>query len=593
MKKSLFLLSVLLVSGCGHKEFDSSKSVQRLIGDFLFAEQTIRMDDPTFAVRSEKIGLKRYPCIVQHGNGRISFYVQLKEEPKLEYTLHWAGQPGSDPDARIVVETDFPDFFQREYRPKFGVREQIDLIEFQARAVRISFSADNPLTVPILWVEPTVEQTVRKNPVGQTTLAAVENLRQRQRNHNVLIFLLDAARPLHFGSYGYSKPTTPTIDVLAREGVIFENAFTQAVYTIASTGSLFTGLYPDVHQVLYRKNKLPDQFKTMAEYLQEVGFRTDMFSANGFGGPNFGYGQGFTKVWKLWYNPSMANAFVPAVTSWLKEVSNRRFFGYVHFREPHEPYRPPAEYLARFNTDLSFEPLKPPRPWTDEEKKKMVAAYDANLAYVDEQLGRILEYMRTAGLMERTVIFILSDHGESFWEHGARGHDTQVYEEMIRIPFIVRFPNEAVLQGVRKSQMVGTIDVLPTLMDLYGISQRGVHIDGRSILPLLVNDNHGGDRFLITRTNFEQAAYSLRTSSFKFIYHLKPLPDELYLLDSDPDERNNLSEIYPILASFYRTELRKRLQQMDRSKRFLRVTTEQAIIDPETEESLRALGYVN
>ncbi|HET6267424.1 MAG TPA: sulfatase [Acidobacteriota bacterium] len=596
MRKPLLLVLPLLCLAC-HSHPNIKKQTINLWEDFRQAEQTCfedSCDSPAFKARQFLFQGKRRPVLVQQSAGSISFYVELKRQPSFSYSLVLP-KKGQRVKTGIVVETDFPTSLRHEYDAREA--NTLDLTPFEGRIVRLTLLAGGPqsdLESSMMWVNPIIEQ---EGEPMRATVDRSQTFRERHRKDNLLIFLFDAGSAPHFGCYGYPKNTTPVIDSLARDGVMWQNAMTQAVSTYISTGSLFTGLYPDAHQVLKPHDALWDRFKTMAECFQEGGFQTALFTSNPNASPAKGYDQGFDSVWFPRPGPISADQFVPVVTSWVRKHASQRFFGYVHFREPHAPYAPPHEFRARFDKHPddplpAYEMYTAPR--TKEEIGRIVAAYDANLAFADSQLGRILEALRNIGVDHNTIIVVLADHGEGFWQHGIQGHGHDVHAETARIPLILRIPGETHLRGIRKSEFAGNIDLLPTFLDLFALSQKGTLLNGESLLPILLN-NASRTRPLFTQTA-GQDAYALNTPLFRFLYYPKDddRDNELYSWRDDPEEQHNLIERYPILASFYRVQLRKEMMRIRTQRPEIPESQKRhAVIDTETEESLRALGYVN
>ncbi|HEY4490422.1 MAG TPA: hypothetical protein VI958_00430, partial [Acidobacteriota bacterium] len=195
MKTILVFLSAVALLGCPSS--DPAQTLHHLIADFPFSEQAISLGDPAFAVDRKQFGLKQYASIVQNGPGRISFYIRLDEEPALLYRLHASGETINEADARILIESDFPEPYRGEHLVKSAQPGRIPLMDFQRRTVRISFLANHKLRSPIFWVDPVIEQKL--NGLDQASMQAVKSLQVRRRKDNLLIVLLDAARPTHFG----------------------------------------------------------------------------------------------------------------------------------------------------------------------------------------------------------------------------------------------------------------------------------------------------------------------------------------------------------------------------------------------------------
>jgi len=572
-----------------------------LIKDFPYAQQVdyVQQKDAPFVREFGRIEEKKFESLIQKQPGSISFPLHLYGKPVLKYSIQFQERNTSDLEVGLSVESDYPEKTVRHFQPLLNQVNAVDLSEFAGRVVLITLSARsrNPdgLGGTVTWVNPVIEQATPKTTINADQL---QPFRDRQKGSNVLIFLFDAAGASHVGAYGYSRPTTPVIDSIASDGILWKNAFSQAVSTRASTGTLFTGVLPGVHKVLKKPTILKESFKTMAECFQEVGFETALFTANPNASEVAGFGQGFRYSWNLRKGGVVeANEVVPFVKRWLDQVKDRRFFGYVHFREPHEPYTPPAGILARFTSEPDFrlpyfEAYVPPPDKAGIQK--VITAYDANLAFADEQFGLIIQHLKQTGLYENTILVVIADHGEAFWAHGKQGHNSQVYEDMIHIPMIMRFPRSPELKGVRPEQLVGTIDLFPTFADLFQFSKKGIHLSGESLISFLVQGRKEPDRMMVSETS-SQDAYALRSREFKYIHYRSDAGKaEFYHLLSDPGEKRNVIGEYPALSSYYRSVL---LNLLDENKvlasRLNAGPEATAVIDAETEEELRALGYVN
>lgn len=595
----LLLLIPFLLSSCFTRDMEEPENYG-LWQEFNFREENLgKIGKPAlFQLRRLKKKGKRYPSLVQKGAGSMSFYVRIPESAVLVCSVQSLRRKKVPFQASVIVESDYPDSIKREYRIKAGNTHRIELQEFEDRVARITLKSGNKDRT--IWTNPVMEHI--GNP-GFSAPLDLDAFRERHADENVLLIVLDAASPFHFGSYGYLHPTTPALDRLAKEGVTFENAISQAVYTPGSTATLFTGLYPDIHGVGKMEQILSHRWKTLAEAFREGGYETGFFTGTPVISPLFGYHQGFEHIVDVTHGgpstleskPTYAIQLVPEVNSWLERVQKQRFFAYVHFREPHLPYRPADSVLANFRNHPDFQ-LPIFKPWffpPADQKERLVQCYDANLAFVDRQVGKIVERVRALNLKDNTIIVVVSDHGEAFGEHAHWGHMSQLYNEVIRIPMILRLPGEPQLEGRRITDLVGTIDLMPSFLDLLNFSTKGIFLNGRSLLPILAGERQDEDRPLLSQA-YEQRAFSLLLGNFKYIdhRHKERDQDEFYSLVEDPQEKANLMEKYPILSSWYRIELGKIRRELNQFARHLDVDQETAMIDKEMEEKLKALGYL-
>lgn len=598
----VFPLLALCAVSCGHQTATHRRGTVSLVQEYAFARQVnfVKQRGDAFHPDLGTLRMKRVPSLVQDQPGSISFYLQLQNQPVLHLDLDFFSRTSSDLNAGIRVVADSPKALEREYPIRSGEELRLDLREFDHRVVEITLYARSRnlqrLGGQVFWLNPTIEQSMGR--VADTSPDMTE-FRVRHRGNNVLIFLFDATNASHLGCYGYSRSTSAAIDAVAAQGIVFEDAMTQAASTLASTGSLFTGVYPEAHGVLVKPHALSPHFKTLAEQFQEAQYQTALFSGNPNASPIFGYGQGFQYTWvPRPGRPVNADEFVPAVTTWLEKVKQRPFFAYLHFREPHWPYTPPAEFMMRFHPDpdLHLPDFQnygvPEQPVLD----KVLAAYDANLAFADAQMARIVQHLKKLNLWDHTMIIVLADHGEGFWEHGKQGHNYPLYQEIVRIPMIFRFPEESRLQGARSKQLAASIDVLPTLMDLFGFSKKGTPHHGRSLLSALVDPTSPAEERFVLSQSIYKRMYVVRSARFKFIYHEKEkeIENEFYSLATDPQERTNLIDRFPVLSSYHAVQMKKILDEARRiRKQTATVPEENAVVDEQTEQELRALGYVN
>ncbi|HSE42071.1 MAG TPA: sulfatase, partial [Acidobacteriota bacterium] len=351
-------------------------------------------------------------------------------------------------------------------------------------------------------------------------------------------------------------------------GIQFQRGYCQAVYTLASTASLMTGLDPYRHRVTEKKNKLPENAITLAERFSEAGYQTGTFTANGNAGPAFGMTQGFQDVNEVDRQPNYtgwAADVTNTFTQWLNEMDkDKPFFAYLHYREPHGPFNPPPNFKNYF-TDPNYTRFEEA---SDEMRRKIrtgeitetqadrdfiTASYDENLRYGDYEVGRLIKTLKDLKLYDRTILILIADHGEAFWEHDFQGHNSQLYEESIRIPYIVKLTSASGIKSKHVNTPVRTIDTYPSLVDLLQLPRKNWDVDGQSFLTYLTS-SQTQDVPVFSQTLNEEA-YSISEGNFKYIYHRFQDTDELYDLKNDSEERKNLIDEKPILRAYMRTRL--------------------------------------
>jgi arylsulfatase A-like enzyme/Flp pilus assembly protein TadD len=396
---------------------------------------------------------------------------------------------------------------------------------------------------------------------------------------NVLLISLDTARPDHLGCYGYEEISTPVVDGLAGDGILFEDAMTSVPLTLPSHASLFTGLYPPAHGI--RDNgayRLPQELTTLAEVLAAEGYATGAFIGAFVLDSEFGLDQGFSEYDDDMPEPPSgameiverrAGAVTRQAIAWLEEAEEP-FFAFVHYYDPHTPYDPPPAFDEKY----------PGRP------------YDGEIAYCDEELGRVLETLRRRRALDNTLVVLVSDHGEGLGEHGEEAHGILIYETTMKVALVVRLPEGRDIEGAgpgsRVERPVELVDVFPTVIDLLELDVPEA-VDGRSLLPLLRGEDQPV-RFCYLESMYPYLAYrwsplrGVRFNRWKYI--LAPEP-ELYDLDRDPGETRNLIEAEPERAR----ELKSNLLVM--AARISADRSAESRMDPDEARKLQALGYVS
>ncbi len=403
----------------------------------------------------------------------------------------------------------------------------------------------------------------------------------RPSDLNVVVITLDTTRADRIGAYGYREIETPNLDRLAREGVLFEQASSAAPLTLPAHSSIFTGRFPPEHGV--RDNGgffLDPRELTLAEVLGARGFRTGGFVGAYVLDSKWGINQGFDtyfddfdlskyKAISLGAIQRPGNEVVDHALQWLGQDATKPFFCWMHLYDPHAPYAPPEPYKSRY----------PGRPYLGE------------IAFVDAQVGRVLSYLDAHALLDRTIVVVMGDHGESLGDHGEASHGFFIYESVLRVPFIVRAPFSATLGGRRVADVVRSVDVMPTVLDLLGIAAPK-DLEGTSVVKLMT----GATQELALET-YSEALYPLhhfgwsdlraiRSGRYKLIAAPRP---ELYDLVTDAGESHDLFAQREALGRRMLDRLRERERSFGRREGAEKQTIE---VDPDARARLAALGYV-
>lgn len=401
-----------------------------------------------------------------------------------------------------------------------------------------------------------------------------ESLRAADRpSLNVLLITIDSLRPDHLSAYGYSRPTTPTLEDLAHKGTRFTQAINQASWTSAALVSVLTSLYPSTHGVDGRSKTIGPGIVTPLRRLWEAGYQV----------PGLSYLVALPEFEHLGFEP------VPVkereISRWLEKHANRPFFIWTHLEGPHLPYNPPPPY------DRIFTPTGLPLPRTVRERlepflgspivtkdeaalsqtdqRTLISLYDGKIRKTDEEVRELLEALKRYGLIERTIVVVTADHGEELFDHGWVGHASTslsgtLYDEVIRVPLIMAGP------GIPRGRLVTTqvegVDLMPTILDLLKITPPPF-IQGRSLLPLLQGRRHRPQVAFAETTvcgrscpedRSQDRLQTVRRPPWKLIRRLRTTGEEqyeLFHLASDPRERQNVLPRHPEVTTRLKVEL--------------------------------------
>jgi choline-sulfatase len=391
----------------------------------------------------------------------------------------------------------------------------------------------------------------------------------------VVIITLDTTRADRLPAYGYMDAVMPHLDRLAREGIVFDRATSVGPLTLPAHCSLFTALFPPTHGVHDNADPaLSPEHTTLAEILHARGFRTGAFVGSIVLDADRGLSQGFEQYSSVADGAPRdrsrpgpldrrANLTVDKALQWLGGVGDSHFFLWVHLYDPHRPYDPPEPYRSA-NSD----------------------PYIGEIAFADSQVGRLLEALDRRGRLDRTVVVVAGDHGESLGDHSERDHGVFVYESVLRVPLILRAPGVA---PGRIGDVVRLVDVMPTVLDLLGVQRPTT--DGVSLADAIHGrpgrvDLEAYSESLYPRRFGWSPLRSLRAGRFKLIEAPRP---ELYDLERDPFEQRNIYEERRSLAD----TLQERLAALERGGPLTgRGNGEDLIPGEEMQERLASLGYV-
>ena len=386
---------------------------------------------------------------------------------------------------------------------------------------------------------------------------------------NVLLISIDTCRADYLSCYGYEHATTPNIDKLAAEGVLFENALSPVPLTLPAHSTMLTGSIPPYHGVHDNQNhRLGDANVTLAEILKEVGFSTAAVIAAVVLDSRFGLNQGFDTYDDQFDQEHNSIGIVERrgqeVTrhglNWLAGHRSERFFLFLHYYDPHATYMAPKKFGAKFPH----------------------SSYAAEIAYTDHCIGQVISGLKKLDLYDSTLIILTSDHGEMLGEHKETTHGYFVYQSVVHVPLIVRVPGEK--QPRRVEKLVGLVDIAPTVCDLLSI-EPPQEMKGRSVLAKpSANDTERAIYCESVYPTLYNASPLLAvvTPEWKYIHTTRP---ELYDLNNDPAESNNLVADKPQQASRLKDRLAGILRDQHREGDLQK-------IDRSMIRQLESLGYV-
>jgi arylsulfatase A-like enzyme len=380
----------------------------------------------------------------------------------------------------------------------------------------------------------------------------------KEKQWNLIIVLVDTLRQDHLGYHGYQIPTSPQVDGLAAKSTVFANHYSPSSRTGPSVASIFTGLHPRSHGVINplthfdAKGVLSQDQLTLAEILKENGYRCYGFVAN----PNivnrFGFGQGFDHYQFL--QPNSASDLNRVAEEQLTK-KKQPFFLYLHYMEPHSPYKAPAAYRRLFPSGSYHGPINGSHQQLDQilagklipdsdDKKHLELLYDQEIRYFDEMLGELLQTVRDQNLNDNTIILFMSDHGEEFWDHGSVLHGYTLYEEQLRVPMFIYDPRRDA--AMRIEAITRHIDLLPTILEILGVEVKTA-AQGRSLVPWMNGIESSSAVGPVYAQVSLRAVKTVKLESFmkegwKIIINYLPAKSlELYHLAHDPREADNLA----------------------------------------------------
>jgi len=422
---------------------------------------------------------------------------------------------------------------------------------------------------------------------------------------NVVVFLEDTLRADHLSAYGYKLKTSPAKDRFASKGVLFEYVFSQATKTRPSVPSFMTSLLPSASGVWNHRQALDERYLTLAEIMRHQGFVTASFIKNSNAGPASGIHQGFGQLFDHVKKPA---AFYGSIDRWVEAHSDQNFFMYVHEIDPHPVFDPPEEYREFWRDSPDGRPVKKKTSridakWVEEptiEGRRLL--YDGEIAHNDLWFGRFLENLERLGIADNTLIINIADHGEHLGERGQWSHRPPGYIQVLRVPLIMMHA-ELLPAGVRFVETVQLLDVLPTILELAGVPNHGLLLQGDSLVSLIEgrDPDYWRNRIALSeeatryrKTPIPEVSGSAFYRREHYLRSKEVWKREVYDFHADPQEESPLafSRVAALGATF--DPMLEELLQIHAELRKNLTGDTAAVIEtiPEAQEQLRALGYI-
>lgn len=434
-----------------------------------------------------------------------------------------------------------------------------------------------------------------------------------KKDFNIVLITIDTLRADHLSCYGYERETSPHMDKIAEEGILFKNVIAPSSWTAPSMVSLFTSTYPVNHGVVYglqwkRKNKyIQDAFSekltTLPEILKTHGYTTFGVSSNHNLTADLGFARGF-HYFEYAGNANPADCVNKIVSSWEDKIKGvKKFFLWVHYMDPHHPYHDRFPWIAQYSspsltrtlnfTDTSSRELNRLIPTFKENPQhlsNLIALYDSEINYVDSHVGELIQKFE---LKKNTLLIIASDHGEEFLEHGSIGHAHNLHRETIQVPLIIKLPYSSEKKMVNKP--INLIDVVPTMLDILDIEPpeqtvgtAALKKEGLLLFLERMFMGNGEPEYSFAELNRVLNLKAVISSQWKYIYDYTNETEQLYNIKSDPGEITNLADKESDRCIKFKSDL---LSWVSGAKKYP-VAKQQVQLSNEEEEKLEALGYL-
>ncbi len=640
----------ILYIGENFLEFRLSPANLEVKDDFWLALREIRIEEDTplvgthpaqeqFKLIIQKSIFSKKRAIQQALNTSLDYCFKIPERAKLAFSFSLR-TPNPDAlsgekllvyletasgDSQILYEKDFEKGFSKKKIPV-----KIDISAYQGQISKISFvflkdSLDRNFSARLFLWEPRILSEKKKTPVEEVGGPELG----LKKPFNILIYLVDCLRPDHLPFFNYQENLAPNMEQFSKDSIIFKNAFAQGSWTRLSVGALFTGLYPFAHRSITLKSGLADELTTLAEVLKKSGYHTIAISSNAGVKPYFNFNQGF-EFFK--YHSNLSGGISDKLNEYaISELKKKKtpFFLYMHTMDLHRPYKLKKEFYPYFpkkitNHKRQLIPIerKTKREFypsllngTSDKNRRLVpvirkgevkytvdleeviSLYDAAIRQNDKSFGDLMKELKRLGLYENTMIILMADHGDEFYEHGDFAHGKTLYQEVLHQLLVIKLPGQ-LNAGRIIQENVQTIDIFPTFLDLIGESIPS-YLSGKSLINFLLSPS-GFELPLhdeiFVETGYELILKAIIAGHWKLIHKAKkwsvnPNEYKLFNLRNDPHEKNDLFLRNPIASDYLKRRLKSWALSQEKLAKLVKGDVEKTLTDKDIEE-LKALGYI-
>jgi arylsulfatase A-like enzyme len=580
-------------------------------------------EDPYYMKKKFKVGNQTFSTIFAPPESRLQFSIKIPKSGILDFGYGLLKEawtlPGDGVKFKIIVERKgiSHTIFTKHLNPYQRIQDRkvffkkIDLSSYQNSNVIINFITENNINSKndlSCWFNPVIFSKEKENKVPS--------------GYNVILVSIDTLRADHLGCYGYQKNTSPNLDMLAADSILFERCYSHSPLTLPSHMSMLTSLYPVSHQLYDNTSEagleLDPTIITLADLIRENNYFTRAITGGAWVSAIFGFAKGFDLYMENTRNvDDNPEHLFKQTKNWIQRYKSQNFFLFLHTYEVHGPFTPPSPYNTLFTAeDALWKGVDPYKiisqeegqktELSDKERENLIALYDGEIRYTDEAFIKpLVLLLKELNLYDKTMIIVTSDHGEEFYEHQGWLHFDTLYEEVLHVPLIIKLPGSN-YRGNRISNISREIDIGPTILDVLGINFSGVPFEGRSLIGLIKKREKEsrlsiGYKFYPQYNNNHQYVFLLqRISGHKDMSKIilnENIPKnsdsafdiEFFHLDQDPLEKHNLANIQRIQTQRFMENIR---QYYTEAKSAKDRSYKSGKIDKELRKRLKALGYI-